>query len=266
MYRALFGFARPPFEPEADAERLFRYPTLDEVNARLLYLLECCGIGMLTGEPGTGKTTAMRRLHHGLHPDQVRPIYLHDTGGNAAELYRQIACELGIEPEWSRAMTFRAIQQEVSRLARERHLTVLLVLDEAHRLRPDVLAELPSLCNFEWDARGRLCLLLVGHTGLRARLKLAALEALNQRIILRYALRGYDRDTTRAYVEHRLRVAGVDRPLFTDPALEALFGASGGIMRRIDVLAHHALLAAAAARARLVDTEHVARAAEEVRS
>lgn len=89
-------------------------------------------------------------------------------------------------------MMFRAIQQEIVRLARERRLTVLFVVDEAHRLRPDVLAELPMLANFEWDGAARLALLLCRQGGLRRRLRMADLEALAQRIPVRYTLRGLD--------------------------------------------------------------------------
>ena len=86
-------------------------------------------------------------------------------------------------------------------------------------------------------------------------------EALAQRITIRFALRGFERDATRLYLEHRLKIAGLDRPLFTAPANEALFDASQGVMRRIDTLAHHALAAAATARAKLVEPEHILHAA-----
>ena len=265
MYRAYFGFQKPPFERDVPTEQLFAAPGLDELHARLRYLVDTRGIGLLTGEPGSGKSTALRRLRDSLHPDQIRCLYVYDTAVNAADLFRQIALELAIEPHWSRAMTFRGIQAEVVRLSRERHVTVLLVLDEAHRLRPEVLGLFPLLTNFEWDGAGRLAVLFAGQTGLRQVLHLAHLEALTQRITVRYNLRGFDRDTTRAYLEHRLKIAGLDRPLFAEPAIEAVFNASQGVMRKIDAVAHQALVAAAAARAKIVDTDHVARAAEEVR-
>lgn len=266
MYRPYFGFHRAPFERDVPTEQLFCAPGLDELHARLKYLVDTRGIGLLTGEPGAGKSTALRRLRDSLHPDRVRCLYVYDTAVNAADLFRQIALELAIEPHWSRAMTFRGIQAEVVRLSRERHITVLLVIDEAHRLRPDVLGLFPLLTNFEWDGAGRLAVLFAGQTGLRQALHLAHLEALAQRITVRYNLRGFDRDTTRAYLEHRLKIAGLDRPLFAEPAIEAVYNASQGVMRRIDAVAHHALVAAAAAQARIVDTDHVARAAEEVRA
>jgi general secretion pathway protein A len=163
-------------------------------------------------------------------------------------------------------MTFRQVQHEIERLVHERHLTVLLIVDEAHHLRPDVLALVPLLANFGWDATGRLAVLLAGQAGLRQILRLSHLEALAQRITVRFALRGFDRDATRLYLDHRLKLAGLNRPLFTAPAYEALFDASQGVMRRIDTLAHHALAAAASSRAKLVDAEHVVEAAEELRA
>lgn len=266
MYDAYFGFHRRPFGREVPTEQLFAAPGLDELHTRLRYLVETQGIGLVTGEPGSGKSTALRKLRDGLHPDQVRTLYVHDTSVGVIDFCRQVALELGLHPPYSRALLFRAIQHEILRLARERHVSVLLIVDEAHALCPEVLALVPVLTSFDCDSTGRLAVLFAGQTGLRQKLRLAHLEGLAQRVTVRYNLTGLDRDTTRAYIEHRLRIAGADRPLFSEPAFEAVFNASHGLMRCIDTLAHHALAAAAAGKARIIDDEHVARAAEEARN
>ena len=264
-WTSFFSFTHDPFERDLPPDKRFVTPALDELHARLEYLVETRGVGLLLGTPGSGKSTALRRLRDSLHPEQVRPIYLHDTAVNIADLYRQLALELGIEPCWRRAMTFRAIRGEIERLLADRKMTVLLVLDEAHRLRTDVLAELPVLSNFGWDGHARLPILLAGQMGLTNRLRMASLEALAQRVTVRYRLQGHDRPTTGAYLEHRLSVAGVERPLFTEPGVEALYNASQGVMRKIDTIARNALVAAAGQRAKLVDIDHVRAAAEEER-
>lgn len=266
MYTTVFGLTQLPFAADLPPARLFKPPQLDEAHSRLRYLVETRALGVLVGEPGTGKSTALRRLRDELHPEQVRTLYVHDTEVSPRDLCHQIAFELGLEPHPSRARTLRAIQQEVRRLATERRLTVLLVLDEAQHLRPQVLALLSTLTSFDWDSTRHMALLLAGQLGLRQRLRMAHLEALDQRITVRTHLAGLDRDTTRDYLTHRLEVAGVTHPLFSEPAIEALFNASQGIMRRIDGLAHHALAAAATSKARIVDAEHVIQATQEMRS
>jgi general secretion pathway protein A len=265
-YQALFGFNRLPFDRSLNSNELFRAPALDELNSRLRYLVETRAIGLLTSEPGCGKSTALRRLRDDLHPEQVRTLYLCDTAGNPADFFRQIALELGIEPLWSRVLTLRAIKDEIARLHSQRHLNVLLLVDEAQALRHDVLALIPLLTNFDWDSDAKIAVLLAGQTGLRQKLRLAHLEPLAQRLTIRYALQGFDRETTKLYLEHRLKIAGLDRPLFTETAIEALHQASLGVMRRIDNLAHHALAAAANAKATILEPEHVLKAAEELRT
>lgn len=137
LYALAFGFTHPPFQRPLSADQLFRPPGLEELHSRLRHLVDSRAIGLLTGEPGSGKSTALRRLRDDLHPDQVRAVYLHDTLVNPADFCRQLALELGLAPEWSRAMTFRLIQHEIQRLVKDRHLTVLLIVDEADPRLPE---------------------------------------------------------------------------------------------------------------------------------
>ncbi len=105
MYTTAFGFARVPFTKTIPSEKLFREPQLDELHSRLTYLVENRAIGLITGEPGSGKSTALRRLRDDLHPDQVRLLYLHDTAVSPRDFCHQIAFELGIPAHFSRAHT-----------------------------------------------------------------------------------------------------------------------------------------------------------------
>ena len=130
----------------------------------------------------------------------------------------------------------------------------VLVIDEAHHLRNDVLEDLRLLCNYEMDSENRLCVLLVGLTELRRRLAMAVHESLSQRLVVRHHLTGLDRDELDHYLTHRLRLAGCEIPLFEPPAVEALFQSARGLPRLVNRIAHYALTAAAVNDARGADT------------
>lgn len=90
----------------------------------------------------------------------------------------------------------------------------MLIVDEAHHLRTDVLEDLRLLTNYAMDSDNRLCLVLVGHPELRRRLSMAALDALAQRVVVRAHVHGLTRDELGPYLEHRLRLAGCELPRF----------------------------------------------------
>ena len=193
-----------------------------EAEARLQHLVELKGIGLITGEVGSGKTTVCRHVASALHPGLYRVGYVSLTTGNVLDMYKAIAWELGLPTERSRATAYRAIREEITRLVCEAKQLPVLVIDEAQHLRNDVLEDLRLLTNFAMDSDNRLCLLLVGLTELRRRLAMACHESLAQRLVVRHHLSGIDRAELDAYLAHRLRLAGCELPLFEPPAVEAL--------------------------------------------
>ncbi len=180
-------------------------------------------------------------------------------------MYKSIAWELGLPEARSRATAYRAIRNDVSRLVQEAKQLPVLIVEEAQHLRNDVLEDLRLLTNFRMDAERRLCMLLVGLTELRRRLSMAVHESLSQRLVVRHHIGSLDRDELDAYLEHRLRLAGCELPLFEPPAVEALFQSSRGLPRQINRTAHYALSAAALAKARTVDAEHMQHALDQLR-
>src|SRR5262249_22467112 len=103
----------------------------------------------------------------------------------------------------------------------------------------------------------RLCLLLCGQSELRRRIAMAVHESLNQRTIVRYQMPPLARDEFPDYLAHLLRRVGCEVPVFAPAAVEALYQASQGLPRKVGLYGHHALLAAALAKAKLVSPEHV---------
>lgn len=264
MYRKHFGLTRHPFSKGIDTDNLFPSLALRELDARLAHLLDLRGIGLVTGDSGCGKTSACRKLVASLHSGLYKSLYVSLTTGNVMDLYKSIAWELGLPTERNRAGLFRQICAEVSRLVADARQKPILIVDEAHLLRNDVLEELRLLTNYNMDSDNRLCLILVGHPELRRRLGMGVHEALAQRIVVRAAVPGLTRDEVPVYLQHLLRLAGTELPLFDPPAVEALFQASSGLPRKLNLLAHHALLAAALAKAKGVSPLHVQAAAAEI--
>jgi general secretion pathway protein A len=264
MYRPHFGLTHHPFGNEVEPEDLFPAAAAKELEVRLNHLLEMRGIGLVTGDSGSGKTCGTRRVLAQLHASLYRVCYVCLSTGNVLDLYKTISWEMGLPVERSRAALYRQIRNEVSRLVAEARCRPVLVVDEAHHLRPEVLEDLRLLTNYKMDSDNRLCLILLGQSELRRRLAMAVHEALAQRIVVRFHMPALSRDEVPAYLAHRLRNAGTETELFEPAAHEAIFQATGGLPRKLNLLAHHALLAAALARSRTVAAQHVEAALPEV--
>jgi len=264
MYLKHFALTRYPFSKEIEADALFGSSASTELETRLGHLIELRGMGLITGESGSGKTTVCRKVVSKLHVGLYRVFYVTNSTGHVMDLYKAIAWELGLPVERSRAALYRVICAEVTRLCLETHMRPVLVIDEAQLLRSDVLDELRLLTNYEMDSMNRLCLVLVGHPELRRRLGMAVHEAINQRIVVRHHVPGLTQQEVGDYLRHLLRLAGRETPLFEAAAVLAIFQASGGLPRKVGLLAHHALIAAALAQAQIATAEHVQAALSEV--
>jgi type II secretory pathway predicted ATPase ExeA len=264
MYRQHFALTDFPFDLKLAPDELFASATLAEAEARLKHLLELRAIGLVTGEAGSGKTTVCRKIAAGLHPGLYRVFYVPLSTGNVMDMYKSIGWELGLPTERNRASAFRVIRAEITRLTLEAKQRPVLIVDEAHHLRNEVLEDLRLLTNYEMDSHNRLCLLLVGLTELRRRLSMAVHESLAQRIVVRHHLAGLSREELPDYLSHRLRRAGCELPLFEPPAVEALFQATQGMPRKVNRLAHYALTSAALHQAKTVTIEHIQNALEEI--
>lgn len=252
MVEAFFGFKKTPFGDSPDSKQLFPSQAWNQVKARLQFLVDHHGAGLLTGEVGSGKSTAARSFTAGLNPNLFKVMYLHWTPGSALDLLRQVALELNLEPAHHRGDLARQISQAILQLNQSKKQHPILICDEAQLLCHPALEQLPLLLNFDMDSSRYLTLLLVGQPLLRRTLSLQMHEPLRQRIAVQYHLEGLTREELDAYLAHQLKAAGVTQPLLDDTARQALYQATKGIPRKVNKLVLTALRLAAARKASVV--------------
>ena len=241
MFETFFGFKKTPFASSPDPKQLFESAAWAQAKARLQFLTDHRGVGLLTGDPGSGKSTAARLWLAGLNPNLYKTIYLHWSSGSALDLLRQLARDLDLEPAHFRGDLVDQIAEAIVRLNKTKKQHPILVFDEAQLLSHSALEQLPLLLNFEMDSCHYLTLLLIGQPLLRRTLALQLHEALRQRIGVHYHLEGLSRSELDTYIAHQLKAAGVSTPLFDDSARQAIYQVTKGIPRKVNKLALTAL-------------------------
>jgi type II secretory pathway predicted ATPase ExeA len=246
MWQTYFGFKKTPFSDCPDSKQLFASQAWNQVKARLQFLVDHQAAGLLTGEVGSGKSTAARTFTATLNPSLYKILYLHWSSGSCLDLLRQLACALDLAPAHRRGDLARQISEAIVRLNQNKKQHPVLICDEAHLLGHPALEQFPLLLNFDMDSSHYLTLLLIGQPLLRRTLSLQMHEALRQRIAVHYHLEGISREEVQAYLAQQLKASGISEPLFDDTATQALYQASKGILRKVNKLARAALQLAAA--------------------
>jgi type II secretory pathway predicted ATPase ExeA len=153
MWETFFGFKKTPFADNPDAKQLFASHAWQQVKTRLEFLAQHRGVGLLTGEVGSGKSTAARAFTSALPANQYKILYVHFSAGSALDLLRQIALELNLTPARLRGDLVRQIADAVVRLNQNKKQHPLLICDEAQLLPHPALEQLPLLLNFDMAAK-----------------------------------------------------------------------------------------------------------------
>ena len=267
MYLTFFGLNEKPFAITPDPRYLYLSERHAEALAHLLYgINEAGGFVQLTGEVGTGKTTIVRSLL-AQTPKNAEIALILNPSMTAPEFLLTICEELGIGVQNSAPGSLKDLVDILSYYLLHAHAAgkrVVLVVDEAQNLSPDVLEQVRLLTNLETNTQKLLQIILIGQPELRELLARNELRQLAQRITGRYHLNPLSREETSAYVRHRLRVAGATTDILAPAALNEVFRLSQGVPRVINVICDRALLGAYSLDRHRVTTTLVRNAAVEV--
>lgn len=219
MYQQHFGLKHAPLGKQTP--ELWDDGALSTLNARFQWLLESPGVGLLTGEPGVGKTVALRQLTQGLNPHRYQVIYLAETDFGRLDLYRGLALALGVEPAYRRAQLWRDIKARIHELADAKQILPVWIIDEAQNLPVEFFKDFPAFLNFAFDSRDLMTVWLVGHPSLAMTLDRVPYAALASRIQARVQLEPIiERERFTTLVEHALKSAGCTHTLLADPGME----------------------------------------------
>ena len=266
MYNEYFGFKEAPFSIAPDPRYLYMTAQHREALAHLVYGLNSeGGCILLTGEVGTGKTTICRCLLEQV-PQQANVALVLNPKVSEIELLETICDELDISyPDTDNSVkTYTDRIYEFLIASNRKNEKTVLIIDEAQNLNSKVLEQLRLLTNLETNQRKLLQIIILGQPELLDILARPEMRQLAQRITARFHLQPLTRNEVKAYVTHRLAIAGQNIQLFPENSIKLLYKLSDGVPRLINIICDRALLGAYVESQYAVHTPIIKKAATEV--
>jgi len=259
-YLAHFGLREPPFGITPDTS--FFYPcrsSQQALNTLLVALDNGEGFIKITGEVGTGKTMLCRKLLATLDEGAWVSAYVPNPNLEPRALLFAVAEELGLglDPALDQYRLLKGVTRALLDLARMRR-RVVLCMDESQAMPLETLEALRLITNLETEKRKLLQVVLFGQPELDSKLDSESVRQLRQRITFQHNLQALDEEEIGSYFTHRMRTAGyAGSALLTRGARTALFQASRGLPRLINILSHKALFLLFGEDGNVLEKQHV---------
>ena len=254
MYEEYWGLKEKPFRNTPDPKYLYYSSQHEEALARLVYAVsEYLGCVVLSGVFGCGKTLLLNALLKKLPSGKYKIAFVSNPQLNPTGLLQAILYQLGIKNDIPKEKSeiLALLDRTIENNYNDGKDTVVIV-DEAHIIEDEkVFEELRLLLNWQKEDRFLITLILAGQPELFQ--KVANIKQLAQRVGIRAELGRFDFNDTANYINHRLKVAGREKPIFTEAAYSEIFNHSGGIPRRINSLCDLSLLSGFARKKEIVD-------------
>ncbi|MBT9131771.1 AAA family ATPase [candidate division NPL-UPA2 bacterium Unc8] len=262
MYEEYWELSKKPFQNTPDHEFLYLSSEHEEALMRMRYAVqECLGAAMLSGVFGCGKTMLVWALLAELG-ENYKSAVVSNPALDATELLREICYQFGIKEDLPHNKT--DLMHLIDRILRNNindGKDTVVIIDEAHLIGDMmVFEELRLLLNLHLKDRFLLTLILVGQPELEE--KITNNKQLSQRIAIKYHLDRLNKEDTKNYIYHRLKVAGRTEAIFNEETIGAIFEVSGGIPRRINHICAMSLVIGFGRKVKTIDASIVKEAAE----
>ena len=264
MFRAFWGMEFNPFEKTLDIKQYFKSEDYTQTFSRLEHLKSIKGIGLFTGLSGTGKTYTLRCFVSSLNPNLYKVAYIPLSTVTVLEFYKSLAYSLGVEVYAKKVDLFKAIQDGIINLARDKKIIPTIVIDEAQYLKTEVLNDLKMLLNFHMDSKNYAIFILSGQPLLNNTLSKQVHEALKQRIVISYNFEGVSKKEVHDYIYSRLKLCGVNSSIFNENAIEAIYSCCSGSIRKLNSIIEKCLMIGFQKNEAIITTEIVMCAQNEI--
>ena len=260
-----FGMKKEPFSDSIASRDLLQLPGTLSVKRRMDYILNIGGIMLVTGDVGSGKSTAIRWSLDQYHKSEIHYCYVVANTSPCTELYKQLCWGMHLDVRsGSRALLLKKFKDAVTDNLLKKKNKTIVVIDEASLLRTDVFAELHTINQFDFDSAKRFSLILAGRNTLVDKLEFRTSLPLASRVMARAHLSSINAEQMENYIAHHLKVCGVKVDLFNKNAITAIWQGSGGLLRKANLLARGSLIGCMAEKKDQVDEEHVRIASTEL--
>lgn len=216
--QTLYDLKFHPFRPDIPMEALYPTPAIDSFLRRVEFGIADGGFAMITGDPGSGKSIALRLLAQRLRalPDLVVGTLEHPQS-RTSDFYRELGDVFGIPlASHNRWASFKALRARWTEHIAQTLMRPVLIIDEAQETLATVFNELRVLASKELDSRQLLCVVFAGDARLPERLRAPDLLPLGSRIRRRLVLDYASRDELCACLDHLLDAAGAPTLMTTE--------------------------------------------------
>ena len=268
MYEAFYGLSEKPFALTPNPRFVFQSEQYRTAEQALLYgIAQKEGFMLVTGAPGTGKTTLCRDLLEKLDREKHRVALIFNPFFNGVEMLQALHSEFGLGDAGTtsrKELLDRLNAYLLEQLANGR--TCIAIFDEAQHLSTEFLEQIRVLSNLETNQEKLIQIILVGQPELLGLIRTPQMAQLDQRVSVRCTLTHLSLDETGRYIYHRLNVAGAKGRLrFDDAGVRHLHAATGGVPRLVNLACDRALLAGYSEQAREITAAHVKQAIASLR-
>jgi type II secretory pathway predicted ATPase ExeA len=262
LNNSFYGLAFNPFDKHSLKEQnFFESNDYRQMLDRLNFLKDVNGVGVFTAQPGMGKSYALRCFRKSLNTNLYQMHYICLSTISVAEFYKLLCEELGLDAKGGKTVMFKAIQERIFYLFKEKRCPLILAVDEAQYLNAGILKDLKMLMNYQYDSLNCFTLILSGEPHLNFTLEKPVNEALKQRITVHYNFAGLSPDESTEYIFHKIALAGGSKSILAQDALSVVTGFCHGNPRIIDNLISDALMLGAQLEKQTIDAEVIMAAA-----